>query len=272
MVCVLTVSERRACRVLGQPRSTQRYRALLPDRDRGLVAAMKEKARKKPRYGYRRIRRLLVNDGWSVSTTRLERLWRLHGLQVPRRQRKRRYLHVGESAARHLKARYRGHVWSYDFLFDTTENGRTIKLMPVVDEYTRECHAILVGRSIKAEDAVHEIRRLVATHGAPTFIRSDNGPEFVARALRADLRALGTETRYIDPGSPWQNAYVESFNARLRDEQLDRELFGNLLEAQVLIERWRQEYNTEHPHSSLGYRSPTEFANSINNQPAPVLT
>lgn len=269
---MLGVSERRACRVLGQARSTQRYQAILPDRDKGLVHAMKQTARRKPRFGYRRITALLQRAGWSVSTTRIERLWRLHGLQVPQRQRKRRYLHLGDSGARHLSAEYRGHVWSYDFVFDVTENGRTLKAMPVVDEFTRECHSILVGRSIRAGDAVREIRRLVAIHGSPSFIRSDNGPEFVAKALRDDLASLGTETRYIEPGSPWQNAYVESFNARLRDEVLDRELFGNLLEAQALIEGWRQQYNKEHPHGSLGYKTPAEFARSQNLKPAPILT
>ncbi len=141
---------------------------------------------------------------------------------MPQRQRKRRYLHLEDASARYLTAQYRGHVWSYDFVFDVTENGRTLKAMPVVDEFTRECHSILVGRTINAAGAAREIRRLVCLHGAPAFIRSDNGPEFIARALREELAALGTETRYIEPGSPWQNASVESFNARLRDEVLDR--------------------------------------------------
>ncbi|MFT4603744.1 MAG: putative transposase [Thalassolituus oleivorans] len=233
---------------------------------------MKKKADQKKRWGYRRITAHLNKVGWSVSTTRIERLWRLHRLQVPQRQRKRRYLHLEGAAARHLTAQYRGHVWSYDFVFDVTENGRTLKAMPVVDEFTRECHSILVGRTINAAGAAREIRRLVGLHGAPAFIRSDNGPEFIARALREELAALGTETRYIEPGSPWQNAYVESFNARLRDEVLDRELFGNFLEAQTLIERWRLEYNKEHPHSSLGYQSPSEFAQSLNPKPALILT
>ena len=258
--------------MLEQPRSTQRYEATLPARDTALVRAIQKKAEQKTRWGYRRVTAALQRDGWSVSTSRVQRLWRLHGLQVPPRQRRRRYLHLGESGVRHLSAQYRGHVWSYDFIFDTTENGRTLKMMPVVDEFTRECHSILVGRSIKAADAAREVRRLVAIHGAPDFMRSDNGPEFVARALREELESLGTATRYIEPGSPWQNAYVESFNARLRDEVLDRELFGNLLEAQVLIEHWRRQYNKEHPHSSLGYRSPAEFAQSLNPEPALILT
>lgn len=267
------MSERRACLVLNQARSVQRYRMTLAERDVGLVRAMRELSAKHPRYGYRRVTALLQRDGWSVSTTRIARLWQLHSLQVPRKQRKRRYLHVGTASARRLSAARPGHVWSYDFVFDTTENGRVLKMMPVVDEFTRECHTILVGRSIKATDAAREIRRLVKQHGAPDYIRSDNGPEFVAKALREELKSLGVGTRYIDPGSPWQNAYVESFNARLRDELLDRELFGNMPEARFLVERWRQEYNHIHPHSSLDFIPAAEFASTYKTtNPAPVLT
>ena len=270
---ILDVSERRACLVLRQPRSTQRYRGTLMDRDRALVRAMRRLSATYPRYGYRRVTALLRREGWAVSTTRIGRLWRLHGFQVPRRQRKRRYLHTGGESARHLRAEYIGHVWSYDFIFDSTENGRTTKHMPIIDEYSKECLSILVGRSITARDAVAEIRRLVIERGAPDFLRSDNGPEFVAKALRDELKSLGVKTRYIDPGSPWQNPFIESFNSRLRDELLDREIFGNLPEAKFLVSRWRDEYNHIHPHSSLGYQSPAEFAsNQKNNNQAPILT
>ena len=243
------------------------------DRDRALVRAMRRLSATYPRYGYRRVTALLRRKGWAVSTTRIGRLWRLHGFQVPRRQRKRRYLHTGGESARHLRAEYIGHVWSYDFIFDSTENGRTTKHMPIIDEYSKECLSILVGRSITARDAAAEIRRLVIERGAPDFLRSDNGPEFVAKALRDELKSLGVKTRYIDPGAPWQNPFIESFNSRLRDELLDRELFGNLPEAKFLVSRWRDEYNHIHPHSSLGYQSPAEFAsNQKNNNQAPILT
>jgi len=254
------VSERRACKVLNQARSTQRYRGTLVDKDRGLVSDMLKLSEKRSRFGYRRITALLNRKGWDVSTSRVGRLWHLHGLQVPRRQRKRRYLGTGNESPRHLRAEYINHVWSYDFIFDSTENGRTIKHMTIMDEYSKECLSILVDRSIMAADAVAEIRRLIFERGAPEFLRSDNGPEFVAKALREELTALGVKTHYIDPGSPWQNPFIESFNARFRDELLDRELFGNVQEAKFLVSRWRDEYNHIHPHSSLGYQSPAEFA------------
>lgn len=257
---VLRVSERRACLVLGQPRSTQRYKATLPDKDKGLVTAIRKISEKKPRWGYRRITIQLRKGGWDVSTTRVQRLCRLHGIVVVRRQRKKGGLHVSADQPRHLKAVGPGHVWSYDFIFDTTENGKTLKMMTIIDEGTRQSPAIVVGRRMTSIDVVAEIRRLMEIHGAPQFIRSDNGPEFIAIALREAFEEHGIRTHYIEPGSPWENAFIESFNARLRDEVLNQELFGSVTEARVLIERWRTEYNSEHPHSSLGYLTPDEYA------------
>lgn len=263
---MIDVSERRACLVLSQARSTQRYRATKPTSDAALVKVIRRLSRRHPRYGYRRITVLLRREGWPVSATRVQRLWQLERLQVPRRQRKRRYLHTNEQIARRLSAAYARHVWSYDFLFDTTENGRTIKLMPVVDEYTRECLTILVGRSIRSRDVMNELKRLFDEFGAPDHIRSDNGPEFIAARLREDMKKIGVLTQYIDPGAPWQNGFVESFNATFRDELLNRELFGTVSEARVLVERWRKEYNNIRPHSSLGDATPSKYAALLHNQ------
>ena len=272
MIRVLRVSERRACNVLGQPRSTQRFKATLPEKDKGLVEAIRKVSKKKPRYGYRRITARLKREGWAVSTTRVQRLCQLHGFLVIRKQRKKRGLHVDADQPRHLEAKGPCHVWSYDFIFDTTENGRTLKVMTVIDEGTRQAPSIVVGRGMTSRDVVTEVRRLIDIHGAPEFIRSDNGPEFIATALRKAFKEHRIRTHYIEPGSPWQNPFIESFNARLRDEVLNQEIFGSVTEARILIERWRYEYNTEHPHSSLGYLSPDEYAETLNNQHAPELT
>jgi len=223
-----------------------------------------------PRFGSRRIAALLHGEGCGVNLKRVHRLWKEAGLQVPTRKRKRRRLGV------RLKATYPGHMWSYDFLYDRTEDGRQLMLMPVVDEYTRQCHAILVGRSITAEDVTQELDRLFTLHGSPSHLRSGNGPELIARTVRDYLREQKVETRYIEPGAPWQNAYVESFNSKLRDELLDRELFTTTLEAQVLGEQYRNYYNTERTHSALDYATPTAFAtghaDSTNLEPAWLLT
>ncbi len=169
---------------------------------------------------------------------------------------------------RHLRAKGPNHVWSYDFIFDTTENGRTLKIMNVIDEGTRRCLSISIGRRMTSVDVVEQIRCLMTKHGAPQFIRSDNGPEFIATALRKAFAEHGIRTHYIEPGSPWENPFIESFNARLRDEVLNQELFGSVTEARVLIERWRNEYNEEHPHSNLGYLSPDEYAATFIHQTA----
>jgi transposase InsO family protein len=246
--------------VLDQPRSTQRYAPREPDRDRPLVRRMLELVRRHPRYGYRRITALLRQDGWVVNRKRIHRLWRQAGLKVPQKQRKRRRL--GHSANGILRRRpeYPNHVWCYDFLKDQTTDGRPLKLLPIEDEYTRECLTLDVARSITAQDVIRTLGRLFAERGAPRFLRSDNGPEFIAQALRAWLPRCGVQTLYIAPGAPWENAYSESFHSRLRDELLDRELFTSVLEARVLMEDYRQEYNQRRPHSALGYVPPAAFA------------
>lgn len=256
----LGVSERRACRVLSQPRSSQRYQGRKPERDRSLVSRMEKLARKHPRYGYRRIHALLRREGWRVNRKRVQRLWREHGFKVPLRQGRRRRLGSSENGAQRRRAEYPNHVWSYDFTLDATEDGRRLKFLPVVDEFTRECHALEVERSITAEGVIATLDYLFRVHGEPEYIRSDNGPEFIANAIKQWLAASGVRTLYIEPGSPWENAYIESFNSRLEDELLGRELFTSLTEAKVLAEEWRLAYNHERPHSALGYKTPAEFA------------
>jgi putative transposase len=256
------VSERRACRVVGQPRSSQRYEPEQPARDRALVDEMEKLARKHPRYGYRRIWACLRREGWRVNRKRVQRLWREHGFKVVRHQSKRRRLGSSENGAERLRAERRNHVWSYDFTMDQTADGRRLKFLAVVDEHTRECHALEVERSITADDVVSTLEYLFSVHGEPAFIRSDNGPEFIANAVRAWLAASGVGTLYIEPGSPWENPYIESFNSRLEDELLGREQFTTLTEAKVLAAQYRVEYNHERPHSSLGYQTPAEYAAS----------
>lgn len=257
---VCKVSERRACKVIGQARSSQRYEHRKPMKDGALRTRMRELSRRNKRFGYRRIWVLLRREGWCVNRKRVQRLWREEGLRILARQRKRRRLGSSDNSAVRQRATHKNHVWSYDFVMDQTEDGRRLKLLPIVDEYTRECHAILVKRSITAEDVVSLLSYLFSVHGEPEFIRSDNGPEFIADAVRSSLASSGVSTLYIEPGSPWENAYSESFNSRLRDELLNEELFTSLTESQVLIEQHRVDYNHVRPHSSLGYRTPAEFA------------
>jgi putative transposase len=256
------VSERRACRALDQPRSSQRYAASKPKRDQALVERMKALSKQYPRYGYRRVHALLRREGWPVNRKRVQRLWRAAGLKVPQRQRKRRRLGNSENGCVRHRAEYKNHVWSYDFTMDQTADGKRLKLMPVVDEFTRECHAIEVERSFTAQDVINTLSYLFQVHGEPEYIRSDNGPEFIAAAVQEWLASSGVKTLYIEPGSPWENAYVESFNGKLEDELLGRESFHTLVESKVIIEQYRVEYNHERPHSSLGYQTPVEFAAS----------
>jgi transposase InsO family protein len=190
----------------------------------------------------------------------VQRIWREEGLQVRRRTRKRRRLGSSDNSAARQQATHRNHVWSYDFVMDQTEDGRRLKMLPVLDEYTRESHAILVDRSIKAEDVVDLLAYLFSVHGEPEFIRSDNGPEFIAEAVKTWLACSGVRTLYIEPGSPWENAYSESFNSRFRDELLNQELFTSLEESRVLVEQYRLDHNHVRPHSALGYLTPVEFA------------
>ncbi len=259
-VKALGVSERRACRALGQPRSTQRYVGTEREREEELLLRIRTLARENPRYGYRRIKALLVREGWSVNLKRVHRLWRREGLKVPQVQRKRRRLGQGENSCSRRRSERPNHVWSYDFIHDQTADGRGLKMLPVVDEFTRECLTIEVERSLVAEDVISTLEYLFEVRGVPEHIRSDNGPEFIAEAVKGWLARRGSKTLYIAPGSPWENAYSETFNSRLRDELLDREVFETLKEAKVIVEDHRLDYNHRRPHSSLDYLTPAEFA------------
>jgi transposase InsO family protein len=253
-------SERRACRTVGQPRSTQRYRPRPQPENARLTARMLELVRRHPRFGYRRIWWLLRREGWKANRKRVHRLWRRQGLKVPSRQRKKRRLGSGENACSRRRAERPDHVWTWDFIHDRTGDGRTLKWFTLVDEYTRECLALEVDRSITSREVLGVLRRLFASRGAPAHIRSDNGPEFIAAAIRTWLTVAEVETLYIEPGAPWENGFAESFQSRLRDELLNAEEFGGVTEAKVLAEDWRRMYNTERPHGSLAYRTPEEFA------------
>jgi transposase InsO family protein len=254
------VSERRACQVLGQSRSTQRRAAHVPDDEPELVRRMVELATQYGRYGYRRVTARLRAEGFAVNHKRVERLWRREGLKVPARQRPRRRLWLNDGSCVRLRPEHPGHVWSYDFVRCRTSDGRAFRLLTVIDEYTRECLAIDVARKVTADDVLHRLSELFALRGVPGHVRSDNGPEFAAKAVRRWLGKVGVKTLFIEPGSPWENGYVESFNGELRDELLDAELFDTLLEARVLVERWRTAYNTVRPHSALNYRPPAPEA------------
>jgi putative transposase len=258
------LSERRACQAVGQPRSTQRYVGRKAEGDWPLLERMVALSEDNPRYGYRRIWALLKREGWPVNKKRVHRLWREEGLRVLEKQRKRRRLSEGlrENGCARKRAEYKDHVWSYDFVIDQTEDGRRLKMMPVVDEYTRECLNLEVERSITAEGVVATLARLFRNRGEPSFIRSDNGPEFIAGAVKRWLEISGVKTLYIELGCPWENAYSETFISRLGDELLKREVFSSLLEVKVLVEEYRNHYNGERPHSALGYRTPAEFAAS----------
>lgn len=208
------------------------------------------------RYGYRRITVLLRWRGWQVNHKRVERIWRQEGLKVPRKQPKRGRLWFADGSCVRLRPAHRNHVWSYDFMATRTHEGRPVKILTIIDEYTRQCLAIVVERRLSSDDVLHCLTELFVKHGVPEHIRSDNGPEFTAKAVRAWLGHIGVKTLFIEPGSPWENGYNESFNGKLRDELLNGEIFYTLKEAKVMVERWRQEYNTVRPHSSLGYRPP----------------
>jgi putative transposase len=256
----MNLSQRRVCKALGVPRSLVRYRPRLPGKDAVLVARMHELAKAHRRYGYRRVAALLRAEGWRVNNKRVRRLWRREGLKIPRKVKKRRRLgHTGNGCTRRRAVRP-NEVWSYDFIFDQTADGRRLKILPVVDEFTRECVVMLVGRRLTARDVIKALAKAALRRGMPGHLRSDNGPEFIAEAVKGWLSQEGTGTLYIEPGSPWENAYSESFNSRLRDELLNGELFYSLKEAEVLLEQWRQAYNEERPHSSLGYVAPGVFA------------
>lgn len=256
----LEVSLRRACRVLGVVRSSYNYdRKVLPD-EVLLTDRIIELAKEYGRYGYRRITALLQMEGWKVNHKRVERIWRAEGLKVPQRQPKRRRLWLNDGSCIRLRPDHPDHVWSYDFMQHNTHDGRKFRLLTIIDEYTRQCLAIDVERQLNRESVLDRLTDLFIRRGVPEFIRSDNGSEFTAKVVRKWLTAVGVKTLYITPGSPWENGYIESFNGKLRDEVLNREIFDTLLEAKVLIGRWRQEYNHIRPHSSLGYRPPSPEA------------
>jgi putative transposase len=255
------VSERRACRVLGQPRGTQRYQRHRAAGERRLLDEMRRLARQRPCFGSERIHELLTARGWHVNFKRVHRLWKQESMQVPRKQqRKRRLPGRSENSCIRHRADHKDHVWSYDFVADRTEDGRQLKLLVVIDEYTRECLAIEVDRSFTAGDVKGVLQYLFAVRGTPDYVRSDNGPEFVAKVVCDWLQQAGVETLFIAKGSPWENGYVESFNGKLRDELLNRELFLSLEEARWVIDHWRSDYNHHRPHSALEYQTPAAFA------------
>ena len=259
----LKVSERGACRTLRQHRSTQRYTATSTQYAVLVREAVIAYASAYGRYGYRRIADLLQNDGWGINDKRVERIWRQEGLKVPKKQPKKKRLWLNDGSCVRLRPSWENHVWAYDFVQARTHNGKAFRVLVVIDEFTRKCLALVVARSIKAEQVMHVLADLFLKYGVPDNIRSDNGPEFIAEKLKAWLAALNVQTQYIEPGSPWENGYCESFNGKFRDELLDGEIFMTLKEAEVVIEWWRNLYNGRRPHSSLGGRPPapmTHFA------------
>jgi len=257
----LGFSERRACQLAGQHRSTQRCEPAGAQDDHALRSELRAFSRERPRWGYRQAHHRLCEQGWAVNRKRVARLWREEGLRVPRRARKRQRLGQSTVPAKRLRATRPDEVWTIDFQFDQTADGRVLKLLHVIDEFTREVLAIRCERQIDADATVRLLEQIVAQRGrAPECLRCDNGPEMTANALRDWCRFSDTGSAYIDPGSPWQNPFVESFGSRIRDELLTGELFETLLEAQVLVEDWRHDYNTQRPHSSLGMRAPARFA------------
>lgn len=257
------MSERRACLIVGQHRSTQRHEPVRGEDDGALRGALRDLSRKRPRWGYRRAHADLLEQGWSVNRKRVQRLWREEGLRVPQRRRKRRRLGESTVPADRLAAERPNHVWALDYQFDETADGRILKLLHVVDEFTREALEIKCARRIDADATVAVLDRLVTQRGtAPGHVRCDNGPELTANALRDWCRFSGAGAAYIEPGSPWQNPFVESFGSRVRDELLGVELFETLTEAQVMVADWREDYNHHRFHSSLGMMSPARFAAS----------
>ena len=243
-----------------QPRSTQWYIPTMLEDEAALTQAVVKLAGGFGRYGYRRITALLRREGWAVNHKRVERIWRREGLKVPSRQPKRGRLWLNDGSCVRLRPLRRNHVWAYDIAATRTHDGRAVRILVVLDEFTRECLAIRVGRHLRADDVLDCLSELFVWRGVPEHIRSDNGPEFTAEVVRRWLTKVGAKTLFIEPGSPWENGYVESFNGKLRDELLDREIFYTLKEVEVLTEDWRQTYNRIRPHSSLGYRPPVPEA------------
>ena len=257
VIDAMDVSERRACRAIQQPRSTQRYPKIVPEDEELIRSKVIELASQYGRYGYRRVTALLRNQGWIINHKRIERIWREEGLKVPQKQPKRSRLWLNEGSVVRLRPLFPKHVWSYDFMHARTHNGIPYRILNVIDEYTRECLAVKVARSLTHKDVIESLTDLFLERGVPVHIRSDNGSEFTAKKLRNYLARLEIKPLFIEPGSPWENGYVESFNGKMRDELLAGEIFYSITEAQVIIEQWRWNYNQIRPHSSLGYKPPT---------------
>jgi putative transposase len=262
-------SIRSACRILRLARSTYRYRGKpLSERQKAMHRRMAELSERHPRYGYRRIVALLRQEGWAVGKRQVQRWRRNAGLRVPPTRKKR--VRQGVSTGLPTQALYRGHVWSWDFIADSTVRGGSVRILTILDEYTRECHVLRADRALKSKDVLEWLQKAIQEHGAPAYLRSDNGPEFIANIVQRWLRENGVRTLYIEPGSPWQNGFVESFHGRFRDECLNREQFHTLTECRVVTGDYRQEYNQFRPHSRLDYLSPAAYAHRIGPSPVPV--
>jgi len=266
-----SVSERFACKVLGQHRSTQRKTPQSRPDEEALTTDIIRLASRYGRYGYRRITAMLRSEGWTVNAKRVERIWRREGLKVPQKQPKRGRLWLNDGSCVRLRPEHPNHVWSYDFVEGRTHNGRKFRMLNIIDEFTRECLAIRIDRKLNSTDVIDVLSDLFILRGVPGHVRSDNGPEFIAKAVREWIAAVGAKTAFIEPGSPWENGYCESFNSKLRDELLNSEIFYSLAEAKVIIEAWRRYYNTERPHSSLGYKPPAPEAIAWPSKPAGSL-
>lgn len=261
----LPYSQRRVCKVLDQARTTQRRQPVPASDEKQLTEDIIALATKYGRYGYRRITALLRDSPrcWKVNHKRVERIWRREGLKVPQKQPKRGRLWLNDGSCVRLRPEYNDHVWSYDFMVERTTNGKAFRILNIIDEFTRVCLAVRVARKISAQDVLDELFKLFVFRGIPEHLRSDNGPEFTAKAVRKWLNQLGVKTLFIEKGSPWENGYIESFNGKMRDELLDREIFTTLEEAKVLIEQWRKHYNQVRPHSAMNYRPPAPEARLI---------
>ncbi len=254
------LSERHACRLVGQPRTTQRYQPTQTDDEDLLTQSIVALAGQYGRFGYRRITALLQLSGWKVGKDRVQRIWRREGLKVPARQKPRGRLWLNDGSCIRLRPERRNHVWSCDFVEARTDDGRSLRLLVLIDEYSRECLSIRVARRLNSAHVIEVLGDSMLRHGTPEHVRSDNGAEMTARRVKSWLAAVGTTPLFIEPGSPWENGYCESFNGKLRDECLNGEIFYSLKEARVVIEQWRKFYNTARPHSALGYRPPAPLA------------
>ncbi len=266
----LGVSERFACRVLGQHRSVQRKVPRAAGDEAALAESIIGLAQRYGRYGYCRITALLRTEGWRCNHKRVGRIWRAEGLEVPARQPKRGRLRLNDGSCVRLRPERPNHVWAYDFVEDRTRDGRRFRMLNVADEFTCECLAIRIGRQFKAADVIDALSDLFILRGIPGHVRSDNGPEFAATAVKGWISGVGTRTAFTEPGSPWENGYGESFNGKLRDELLNTEVFNTLAEAKVLIEQWRRHYNTVRPHSSLHHRPPAPEVTLAPTPPSPA--